>query len=117
VAPAPDYNHLAQAHGLFARIAFASGEPREALAHLSRALAIVDNADFPLPSWRIYHAAAEIYSKCGEADEAATYRTRFVDVMRRLAQNFEPDDHLHKTLMTALKARTAGLEAMGSVSS
>ena len=113
VAPAPDYNHLAQAHGLFARIAFASGEPREALAHLSRALAIVDNADFPLPSWRIYHAAAEIYSKCGDADKAAAYRTRFVDVMRRLAQNFEPDDQLHKTLMAALKARTARLEAMG----
>ena len=112
VAPAPDHNHLAQAYGLFARIAFASGDPAEALVHLSRALGIVDNADFPLASWRIYYAAAEIYSKCGEADKAATYRIRFVDVMRRLARNFEPDDHLHKTLTTTLKTRTARLEAM-----
>lgn len=112
VAPAPDHNHLAQAYGLFARIAFASGDPAEALVHLSRALGIVDNADFPLASWRIYYAAAEIYAKCGEADKAATYRIRFVDVMRRLARNFEPDDQLHKTLTTTLKTRTARLEAM-----
>jgi DNA-binding winged helix-turn-helix (wHTH) protein/tetratricopeptide (TPR) repeat protein len=113
VAPAPDHNHLAQAYELFARIAFALGDSGDALAHLSRALEIVDNNDFPLASWRVYHAAAEIFAKCGQADKAATYRIRFVDVLRRLAQNFEPEDRLHKSLVAALTARVARLEAMG----
>jgi DNA-binding winged helix-turn-helix (wHTH) protein/tetratricopeptide (TPR) repeat protein len=107
VAPAPDHNHLAQAHGLLARIAFASGDSEEALAHLSRALEIVDNADFPLASWRVYSAAAEIFAKCGEAEKADTCRIRFANVLRRLAQNFEPEDRLHKSLLTALTARMA----------
>ena len=112
VAPAPDYNHLAQAHELFARIASVLGDTGEAFAHLSRALQIVDNADFPLASWRVYYAAAEIFAKCGETDKAAACRIRFVNVLRRLAQNFEPDDRLHKILVAALTKRTARLEAM-----
>ena len=112
VAPAPDHNHLAQAHELFARIAFALGDSGDALAHLSRALEIVDNNDFPLASWRVYAAAAEIFAKCGEADKAATCRIRFVDVLRRLAQNFEPEDRLHKALVAALTTRVAKLEAI-----
>ena len=52
-APAPDHNHLAQAHGLLARIALAAGDPGEARLELSTALSIVDNADFPLASWRV----------------------------------------------------------------
>jgi tetratricopeptide (TPR) repeat protein len=113
VAPAPDHNHLAQAYELFARIAFALGDSGDALTHLSLALEIVDNNDFPLASWRVYHAAAEIFAKCGQADKAATYRIRFVDVLRRLAQNFEPEDRLHKSLVDALTARVARLEAVG----
>jgi DNA-binding winged helix-turn-helix (wHTH) protein/tetratricopeptide (TPR) repeat protein len=112
VAPPPDHNHLAQAHGLLAQIAFASGDTADALAHLSRSLQIVDNADFPLASWRVYNAAAEILARCGQADKAATYRVRFVETLRRLAQNFEPEDRLHKTLLAALATRAAQLEAM-----
>jgi DNA-binding winged helix-turn-helix (wHTH) protein/tetratricopeptide (TPR) repeat protein len=107
VAPAPDRNHLAQAHGLLARIVFASGNSTDALGHLSHALEIVDNGDFPLASCRVYSAAAEILAQCGEADKAGTCRIRFVDVVRRLAQNFAPDDRLHKSLLTALATRTA----------
>jgi DNA-binding winged helix-turn-helix (wHTH) protein/tetratricopeptide (TPR) repeat protein len=113
VAPAPDHNHLAQAYELFARIAFANGDREEALAELSHALSIVETADFPLAAWRVYNAAAEILAKCGEADKAAPYRIRFVDVLRRLAQNFEPGDRLHKTLVAALTTRILRLEAMG----
>ena len=53
-APAPDNNHLAMAYGLLARIAFGAGDRDEAAAHLSRALSIVENADFPLAAWRVY---------------------------------------------------------------
>jgi tetratricopeptide (TPR) repeat protein len=106
-APAPDHNHLAQAHGLLARIALAAGDPGEARLELSQALSIVDNADFPLASWRVYDAAAEILMKTGEPGEAIKYQNRFEAVVRRLAQNFEPGDRLYNSLSTAVAARTA----------
>ena len=111
VAPAPDLNHLAQACCLLARVAFASGEAEEALAQLDRALGIVDNADFPVASWRVYNAAAEIFASCGQVDKAAINRIRFVEVVRRLAQNFEPDDRLHKSVLTTLTTRNLQWEA------
>ena len=113
-ASAPDNNHLALAYGLLARIALAAGDRDEARAQLSRALSIVDNADFPLAAWRVYHGAVEIFTNIGEADQAATYRTRFATVLRTLARNFEPDDHLHKSLLTALTTRTARWDIMTS---
>jgi DNA-binding winged helix-turn-helix (wHTH) protein/tetratricopeptide (TPR) repeat protein len=105
--PAPDHNHLALAHGLLARIAFAAGDREEARAELSRALSIVDNADFPLAALRVYPGAVEIFANIGEADQAAEYRNRFATAVRTLAQNFEPDDPLHESLLTALATRTA----------
>jgi len=103
-APAPDKNHLALAHGLLARIAFAVGNRDEALEHLGRALPIVDNANFPLAAWRVYRGAAKICESIGEADDATTYRIRFETVLRTLARNFDHDDALHKSLMHALTA-------------
>jgi class 3 adenylate cyclase/tetratricopeptide (TPR) repeat protein len=105
-APAPDRNHLALAHGLLARIAFAEGDREEARDHLSRALRIVDNADFPLAAWRVYSAATEIFMKIGEAGEAIKYRDRFATVLSTLARNFDAEDHLHKCLLTALATVT-----------
>jgi hypothetical protein len=49
----------------------------------------------------------EIFANIGEADQAAEYRNRFAAVLRRLAQNFEPDDPLQNSLLTALATRTA----------
>jgi class 3 adenylate cyclase/tetratricopeptide (TPR) repeat protein len=105
-APAPDRNHLALAHGLLARVAFATGDREEARDHLSRALPIVDNADFPLAAWRVYGAATEIFMKLGETGEAIKCQSRFATVLRTLAQNFDADDHLHKCLLTALATET-----------
>ena len=85
--------------------------------HLSRALEIVDSADFPIASWRVYRTAAEIFAKYGDLDRAATYRMRFAETIRTLAQNFEPEDRLHKSLLAVLATRTAQLEAMTSLPS
>jgi len=85
-----------------ARIAFAIGDRDEAREHLSRALPIVDNANFPLAAWRVYLGAAKIFESIGEADDATTYRIRFETVMRTLARNFEPDDALHGSVLNAL---------------
>ncbi len=117
VASAPDLNHLAQAHGLLARTALALGDSAAAQLHVSRALEIVDNADFPIASWRAYRTAAEIFAKYGDLDRAATYRLRFVETIQRLAQNFEPDDRLYKSLLAGLATRTAQLEAVTSLPS
>ena len=106
-APAPDLNHLALAYGLLARIGFAAGDRGEARVQLFRALSIVDNADFPLAAWRVYNGAVEIFLNIGEAEKAAMYQSRFATVLRTLAQNFEPDDPLHHSLLNALTAQAA----------
>ncbi|MES1149391.1 MAG: hypothetical protein ABUL53_09425, partial [Bradyrhizobium guangdongense] len=107
VARAPDLNHLAQAHGLRARIAIAAGHRDEALSHLTNGFSIVDKENFPLAAWRVYDSAAEIFTAIGDAKRAATYRNRFADVIRTLADNFAPDDRLYKSLMAALATRMA----------
>ena len=108
-APAPDNNHLAIAHSLLARIAFRAGDKADAEAHLSRALSIVENAEFPLAAWRVYDSAAEILMKMGETAEALKYQNRFARILRTLARNFEPGDRLHHSLLNAVTARTARL--------
>jgi DNA-binding winged helix-turn-helix (wHTH) protein/tetratricopeptide (TPR) repeat protein len=110
VARAPDLNHLAQALGLLARIAFAAGDWDEAQAHLSRGLSIVETTNFPLAAWRVYDSAAEILGKVGETDKAATFRRRFADILSGLAENFSPDDRLNKSLRSAMTNWAARLD-------
>jgi len=107
-APAPDRNHLALAHGLLARIALAAGDLDDARAQLSGALATLDNADLPLAAWRIYLTAAEICESLGDASKASEYRLLFENVMRTLAQNFDPEDRLRASLLAALEATRGG---------
>ena len=107
VAPAPDRNHLAQAHGLLSRIALAAGDLEEARAELSRALSALGDANMPLAAWRVYQAGVEVCESLGEPAEAARYRARFEDVIRTLAGNFEPDDRLRSSLLAALDAPRA----------
>ena len=104
-APAPDRNHLALAYGLLARIALAAGDLDDARAQLSRALATLDNADMPLAAWRVYQTAAEVFESFGETSKVSEYRRRFEDVIRTLAQNFDPEDRLRASLLAALEMR------------
>jgi tetratricopeptide (TPR) repeat protein len=106
-APAPDRNHLALAYGLLARIALAAGNLDDARAKLSLALATLDDATLPLATWRIYLTAAEIFENFGEMSKASEYRRRFENVMRTLAQNFDPEDRLQASLLTALETKCA----------
>ena len=39
--------------------------------------------------------------------KASEYRRRFENVMRTLAQNFDPEDRLRASLLTALETRSA----------
>ncbi|QPF94368.1 ATP-binding protein [Bradyrhizobium commune] len=103
-APAPDRNHLVQALGLLAKIACAAGDLDEARLQLARALSVLDNADMPLAAWRIHRTAAEIYASLGEAAEAARHRVRFEQIIRKLAENFDPTDKLRSSLLAAIDA-------------
>lgn len=107
-APAPDRNHLAQAHGLLARIALAVGNLEEARAQLSRALSTLGDLDLPLAAWRVYLAASEVLERAGERADAAEYRGRFEHVIRVLAENFDPGDRMRSSLLGALDAGRAG---------
>ena len=40
--------------------AFAAAGQADDEAHLSRALPLVENAEFPLAAWRVYDSAAEM---------------------------------------------------------
>jgi ATP/maltotriose-dependent transcriptional regulator MalT len=108
VAPAPDRNHLALAYALLARIALAAGDVDDARAQLSTAFATLDNADFPLATWRIYLAATEISESLGEANKASEYRRGFETVMRTLAQNFDAEDRMRSSLLAAIETKRAG---------
>jgi DNA-binding winged helix-turn-helix (wHTH) protein len=103
-APAPDRNHLAQALALLARIACAAGDDDEARQHLARAVALLDDTDMPLAAWRVYRAAEEINGELGEAAEAARHGARFEQVIRKLAENFDPTDKLRSSLLAVLGA-------------
>ena len=98
---------MALAYGLLARIALAAGNLDDARAQLSLALATLDDATLPLATWRIYLTAAEIFESFGEMSKVSEYRQRFENVMRTLVQNFDPEDRLRATLLTALETRRA----------
>ena len=93
--------------GRLARIALAAGNLDDARAQLSLALATLDDATLPLATWRIYLTAAEIFENFGEMSKASEYRRRFENVMRTLAQNFDPEDRLRASLLTALETKCA----------
>jgi class 3 adenylate cyclase/predicted ATPase len=116
VAPAPDRNHLALAHGLLARIAVAAGDLNDARAQLTRAHATLDDANLPLAQWRVCLAASEIYEDLGETGKAAQFRLLFEKVMRRLAQNFDAEDPLRASLLAAVETRRGGRAVGGSSS-
>ncbi len=107
VERAPDLNHLAQAHALLARIAAVAGHRDQALSHLKSGISIVSSGSFPLAAWRVYDSAAEVFKTVGRVEEATAFRGRFAEVIRGLAENFAPDDRLHKSLMAAVAKRTS----------
>jgi len=109
---APDRNHLALAHGLFARIAMAKGDFAEADLQLQRSIATLGNDDFPLAAWRVYLSAAEFYRSVGDASRAGEYRTRYETVIQTLAANFDHGDALRVSLLAGLAGNAAVVEWM-----
>jgi len=107
VAPAPDHNHLAQACGLLARIAFAAVTGTRLGFNCLGRWRLSTMPIFLLPLGEFYRGATEIFMKIGETGEAIKSQNRLAMVLRTLAQNFEPDHRLHHSLLNALTMRTA----------
>ena len=79
----------------------------EAREQLRCALDTLGNGNFPLASWRVYSAAADVHLACGEANKAAEYECRCEEVLTGLTGQFAADDPLHTALLTAIETRRA----------
>jgi hypothetical protein len=102
--PAPERTFLALSHVLMARVAIAAANLREARAHLSRAIAIVRNAQLPLAAWRVYATAANFHDGIGEVKKAARCRSRSGQVVRSLANSLEQGDPTRAAMFVARAA-------------
>jgi tetratricopeptide (TPR) repeat protein len=103
-APPPERTYLALAHRFLAKIALAEGDLEEAKAQLSRAIAIVEQAELPLAAWRVYATAAHFHEGLGERAKAAEFQRRSGKVIQTLAANFDQDDPLRSSLLTGFAA-------------
>ena len=103
-APPPERTYLALAHRFLAKIALAEGDLEEAKAQLSRAIAIVEQAELPLAAWRVYATAAHFHEGLGERAKAAEFQCRSGKIIQTLAANFDQDDPLRSSLLTGFAA-------------
>ena len=90
---------------LRARVAIAQEDRARALACIESALAILDKFDLPVVSWRIYATAWDLYSYVGESEKAEGHRARAKEVIRRLADSFEPGETPRESLLAAAPVR------------
>ncbi|MCI0601127.1 MAG: AAA family ATPase, partial [Beijerinckiaceae bacterium] len=107
----PERTYVALSHRLFAKIAMAMGELDEAGSQLSLAISIVEQTELPLAAWRVYAAAAEFHMTIAKAEEAANFAHRCENVLRLLADSFDPDDSLRSSLTAAYACKTLAATA------
>jgi DNA-binding winged helix-turn-helix (wHTH) protein len=103
----PERTYLALAHRLLAKIALAEGELENAKTQLSRAIAIVEQAELPLAAWRVYATAARLHERLGETTKTADFQHRSEKVIHILAANFDQDDPLRSSLLAGFAAESS----------
>ena len=99
-SPAPDRNYLSIAHWYRGRIAMVAGDVTDAYAHLSRALALLEQAELPHAALRIYPTAAAVFEQTGDLDKAADLRRRHERLTAVLSENFDEDDPLRAIVLS-----------------
>lgn len=104
--PAPDRTHLSIAYALHARISLAEGDLSTARNHIEKAIDTIKDRRLPLAAWRVHAAAVDVYSKCGDDQQALNHRAHGRHVLLELASQFDDDDGKH----AALKSAAAGLD-------
>jgi tetratricopeptide (TPR) repeat protein len=102
----PERTYLALSHRLLAKIAIAEENFAQAQAHLSRAIAIVEDAELPLAAWRVYAMAAQLSEFLGDLKEAAQFRSSSKRVICAMADTLEPNDPVCSSLLAGFAAET-----------
>jgi DNA-binding winged helix-turn-helix (wHTH) protein/tetratricopeptide (TPR) repeat protein len=92
-------SYLALAHRLLAKIAIAEGDLEEAQVQLFRAIAIIEQGNYPLAAWRVYATAKQLHERRGEAARADEFRRRSEKVIQVLAENLDERDPLRWSLL------------------
>jgi ATP/maltotriose-dependent transcriptional regulator MalT len=104
-APPPDRTYLALAHRLLAKISLAEGDKAGASAQISRAIAIVEQGEYPIAAWRVFATAAHIARLHGKSEDAATFHARAEKIIFGLAANLDLDDPLRLSLLAGFEER------------
>ncbi|WP_374087318.1 AAA family ATPase [Methylomicrobium lacus] len=91
--------YQALGHRLLAQAALAEQDWDVAATQLSRALAIVENAEVPLAAWRVYETAAELYARQGQTGPARDFRHKAEAGLSRLAGSLDENDPLRRSLL------------------
>ena len=77
-----------------------AGDVTDAYAHLSRALALLEQAELPHAALRIYPTAAAVFEQTGDLDKAADLRRRHERLTAVLSENFDEDDPLRAIVLS-----------------
>jgi len=98
---------------LLAQAALAEQDWDVAATQLSRALAIVENAEIPLAAWRVYETAAELHLCQGQAGLAQDFRCQAEAGLSRLAGSLDESDPLRRSLLAHPLLQDGAAHKMG----
>jgi len=105
--------YQALGHRLLAQAALAEQDWDVAATQLSRALAIVENAEIPLAAWRVYETAAELHLCQGQAGLAQDFRCQAEAGLSRLAGSLDESDPLRRSLLAHPLLQDGAAHKMG----
>jgi DNA-binding winged helix-turn-helix (wHTH) protein/tetratricopeptide (TPR) repeat protein len=88
-----------------ARVAGAEKDTSRARQCLESALAILDKFDIPVSAWRVHATAWHLYRDLGDYEKADGHRARAKEIIKRVADSFEPGEPLRLSLLAARPIR------------
>lgn len=102
---AADPNMRALAWEMKARVARAENDFDDARVCIDHALAILDRFDIPVAAWQVHGTAADFYADIEDRERADGHRARAKELILRIADSFDCDEPLRKSLLTAPPVR------------
>jgi DNA-binding winged helix-turn-helix (wHTH) protein/tetratricopeptide (TPR) repeat protein len=105
-----DPNMRALAWEIKSRVARAEKDFDGARACIHSALAILDKFDIPVAAWQVHRTAWDLCADEGDRVQAEEHRQRAQELVMRIADSFEHDEPLRKSLLTAPPVRRVLVE-------
>src|SRR5262249_22250802 len=100
-----DPNLRALAWDMKARIAMAMKDWNGAAGYIQEALAILENFDIPMATWRIHATAWDLYCHMNDRVTALNHRARAQAVILNIANSFERGEPLKESFLNAATIR------------